>query len=129
MGMTNTTTTTTTEDVDIEAVTDASSTSSSEEVDCRMSNLDDELDALDGTDLGAFLLDTFVPEDVIGTPYQHPYEVVGGGGGSGGCDTAMAPTMNAMMTRDESTSSSIDMTDVANAAMLMVDMPELLADV
>ena len=125
MGMTNTTTTTA--DVDIEAVTDASSTSSSEEVDRRMPNLDDELDALDGTDLGEFLLDTFVPEDVIGTPYQHPYEVVGGGGG--GCDAATAPTMNVMMTRDASTSSSTDMTDVANAAMLMVDMPELLADV
>mmetsp|Transcript_512 Transcript_512/g.1285 ORF Transcript_512/g.1285 Transcript_512/m.1285 type:complete len:128 (+) Transcript_512:1308-1691(+) len=127
MDMSNTTTTTTA-DVDIEAVTDASSTSSSEEVDRRMSNLDDELDALNGTDLGAFLLDTFVPDDVIGTPHQHPYEVVVGGGG--GCDTAAAPTMNEMMmTREGSTSSSTDMTDVANAAMLMVDIPELLADV
>mmetsp|Transcript_513 Transcript_513/g.1289 ORF Transcript_513/g.1289 Transcript_513/m.1289 type:complete len:125 (+) Transcript_513:1443-1817(+) len=123
MDMTNKTTA----DVDIEAVTDVSSTSSLEEVDRRMSNLDDELDALNGTDLDAFLLDTFVPDDVIGTPHQHPYEVVGG---DGGCDTAVARTMNAMMmTREESTSSSTDMADVANAAMLMVDMPELLADV
>jgi hypothetical protein len=91
---------------DVEEVTDVSSTSSSEAA--NMSQLDDELDALDGTDLGDFLLDTFVPDDVIGGDLHHHH--------SHDDEAERTTYVEAAET---------DMSDVATAAMLMVDMPEL----
>lgn len=86
-------------DIDVEAVTDVSSTSS-ETGNASCLDDDDELDVLDGTDLGAFLLDTFVHDDVIAYDNITPQDA-------------------------SASSSSTDMADVATAAMLMVDMPEL----